>query len=137
MAADLVKHLATHPLDTDARERLASIYADHYHRLDLACDQLEHLIGDPRHAAKRVVHWLNLLADLQVRHTEDDALARQTLERIIHLYPGSAAAQVARNRMDHIKLEFKGKEKSQAVRLGSYEQDIGLKTKRGRFSEPT
>ena len=42
-----VKHLEEHPLDTEAREKLAVIYAEHYRRLDLAADQLEQLIGHP------------------------------------------------------------------------------------------
>jgi hypothetical protein len=29
--------------------------------------------------------------------------------------------------MEYLRLEFRGKEKSQAVKLGSYERDIGLK----------
>ena len=39
-AEELVRHLEQHPQDTDAREQLAIIYADHYQRLDLAADQL-------------------------------------------------------------------------------------------------
>jgi len=41
VAAECVKHLEQHPLDTEARERLAVIYADHYKRLDLATGELE------------------------------------------------------------------------------------------------
>jgi Zn-dependent M32 family carboxypeptidase len=126
-AAEYVKHLEQHPLDTEAREKLAVLYADHYQRLDLAADQLEQLIAHPNQPARRVVHWLNLLADLQVRHSVDYETVRQTLERIIELYPDAAAAQTARNRLDHLKLEFKAREKGQTVRLGLYEQDIGLK----------
>src|SRR5262249_15471210 len=44
IAAEYVKHLEQHPLDTDARERLAVIYADHYQRLDLAAAELEQMI---------------------------------------------------------------------------------------------
>ncbi|HOB31988.1 MAG TPA: hypothetical protein PKH32_03810, partial [Verrucomicrobiota bacterium] len=75
----------------------------------------------------RVVHWLNLLADLQIRHGAGYDAARQTLQRIIDLYPGSAAAQVARNRIDLLKLELKRRDAVRSVRLGEYEQDIGLK----------
>jgi tetratricopeptide (TPR) repeat protein len=67
LAAQYVKHLEEHPLDTEARENLAKIYTDHYHRLDLATDQLEQLIQHPNQPSKLVVRWLNLLADLQVR----------------------------------------------------------------------
>src|SRR5947209_6919354 len=39
-AAEYVKHLEVHPLDSEIREKLAMIYAQHYQRLDLATDQL-------------------------------------------------------------------------------------------------
>ena len=112
-----VKHLEQHPLDTEAREKLAIIYADHYERLDLAADQLEQLIAHPYQPAKNVVHWLNLLADLQMRHSGNYETVRQTVQRIIELYPDTAAAQAARNRVDYLKLELKGKQKSQRSSL--------------------
>src|SRR5262249_35811133 len=64
LAAQYVKHLEQHPLDTEAREKLAVLYVDHYHRLDLAAAELEQLIAEPNQPDKLVVHWLNLLADL-------------------------------------------------------------------------
>jgi tetratricopeptide (TPR) repeat protein len=127
VAADYVKHLEQHPLDTEAREKLAVIYADHYKRLDLATDQLEQLIQEPHQPAKLVVHWLNLLADLQVRSGTDYETIRQTLQRIVDRDPNFAGAEIARHRLALLKLELKAKEKSQAVKLGSYEQNIGLK----------
>ena len=129
LAAGYVKHLEAHPLDSEAREKLALIYADHYQRLDLATDQLEQLIQQPDQPAKQVVHWLNLLAHLQIKHANDLAAARQALQRIIDQYPGLAAAENAQRRLDILRLELKGKEKSQAVALGSYEQNIGLKSR--------
>jgi tetratricopeptide (TPR) repeat protein len=126
-AANYVRHLEEFPFDNEAREKLALIYARHYQRLDLASDQLEQLIGSPNQPAKSVVHWLNLLADLQVDLAADPNLARQTLERITELYPGSAGAESARNRMAHLRLELRAKQQSQVVKLGSYEENIGLK----------
>jgi len=126
-AAEYVAHLAEHPLDTEAREKLAVIYADHFGRLEMAADQLEQLIAHPGQPAKRVVHWLNLLADLQLKHAASYETVRATLQRIVELFPNHAAANTAASRIAHLKLELKGKEKSQDVKLGSYEQDIGLK----------
>jgi tetratricopeptide (TPR) repeat protein len=125
--AEYVKHLAEHPLDTEAREKLAVLYADHYRRLDLAADQLEQLIAHPNQPARRVTHWLNLLADLQVRHGAEYEKVRQTVQRIVDLFPGSAAAEIAGNRLNLLKLELKGQNQGQTVKMGSYEQDIGLK----------
>jgi tetratricopeptide (TPR) repeat protein len=127
LASEYVNHLAAHPLDTEVREKLAVLYADHYQRLDLATDQLEQMIELPNQTPKHVVRWLNLLADLQIRHSANYDTIRQTLQRISDLYPDSAAAGMAQSRIELVRLEMKSKEKSQAVKLGSYEQDIGLK----------
>lgn len=126
-AAEYVAHLEQFPLDWDAREKLAVIYADHYKRLDLAEDQLNQLIEQPNQPVKQVVHWINLLADLQVRHGAGYEAARDTLVRIVERFPNHPAAELARNRMELIKLEIKVLEKTQLVKMGIYEQNIGLK----------
>ncbi len=126
-AAEYVKHLEKHPLDTEAREHLAVIYVDHYHRLDLAADQLEQMITQPNRPVKSVAHWLNLLADLQIRSGADYAAIRQTLQRIVDLDSKHSAAESARKRIDLLKLELKGKQQNQSVKMGSYEQNLGLK----------
>jgi len=126
-AAELLEHLKQHPLDSDVREQLAIIYADHFGRLDLATDQIVEMIEQPNQSSRNVVRWLNLLADLQVRCGSDLETVQGTLQRIIDREPQLAAAELARNRIALLKLELKGKEKSQAVKLGSYEQNIGLK----------
>jgi tetratricopeptide (TPR) repeat protein len=128
-AAEYVEHLEAHPLDTEAREKLAVLYANHYQRLDLAADQIEQLIGSEGQPTSRVVHWLNLLADLQIEHGANYETARATLQRIVDRFPNAAASGIAQSRIAHLKLEFRKKEKSQTVALGSYEQDIGLKAK--------
>jgi len=127
LAAQYVKHLEEHPLDTEARENLAIIYVDHYHRLDMAIDELEQLIQNPNQPAKLVVRWLNLLADLQVREGADYETVRGTVLRIIDRDPNGAAANIAHNRLAMLKLELKAQQKNQTVKLGSYEQNIGLK----------
>ena len=134
LAADYVKHLEQHPLDTEIREQLAILYADHYQRLDLATGELEQLIGSPNQPAKRVAHWLNLLADLQVRHGADYDTVRQTLEKIVERFPDWAAAEMARARLNRLNLEFKGQAQRATVKLGVYEQNLGLKHGRPRQS---
>lgn len=126
-ADQLVRHLVVHPQDTDAREQLAVLYADHYLRLDLAADQLSQLINQENQPANRVIRWLNLLADLQVRHgCQYDSVA-QTLTQIIERFPNHSGADLARNRLALLKLELKAKETKPSVKLGTYEQNIGLK----------
>jgi hypothetical protein len=126
-AAEFVAHLEAHPLDTEAREKLAVIYADHYGRLDLAADQFEEMIGHPNQPPKRVINWLNSLADLQLRHNAPYETVHATVQRIVDLFPGTAAAATAMSRLDHLKLELKGQTQGASVKLGTYEQDIGLK----------
>jgi tetratricopeptide (TPR) repeat protein len=128
-ASELVRHLDEHPLDNDARETLAGIYADHYHRPELAAEQLEQLINTPNQPQKYVVHCLNRLVDVYVRVACDEASARQTLERILLLFPGTAAAANAEKRMTLLPAEMKRNVSSQSVAMGVYDQDIGLKGK--------
>ena len=128
LAAAYVKHLEQHPLDTEAREKLAVIYAEHYQRLDLATGELNQLIDMPNQPVKRVAHWLNLLADLQVQHGADYDAVRGTLEKIIERFPDLAAGELARGRLARLKLELKGRKETPGVKLGVYEQNIGLKS---------
>jgi tetratricopeptide (TPR) repeat protein len=122
-----VKHLEQHPLDTEVREKLAVIYADHYKRLDLATLELNQLIEQPNQPAKHVAHWLNLLADLQIRLGVDYETVRPTLEKIMERFPDLSVAEMARTRLDRLKLELKGQKETPGVKLGVYEQNIGLK----------
>jgi len=131
LASAYVLQLKDHPDDTETREKLAILYATHYQRLDLAAIELQQMIEEPNHAPKRVAHWLNLLADLQVRGGADYEVARATLEQIIERFPDFAVAEVARTRLAHLKLEIKGQEKTPEKTLGVYEQNIGLKSNRG------
>jgi hypothetical protein len=126
-AGRLVQHLERHPLDTEAREKLAVIYADHYERLDLAADQLDQLVTAPGQPGKEVARWLNLLADLQLKHGADYDTIRQTLQRVIDLFPELAPGRLAQQRIELLRLELKGKEAGQVVKLGTYEKDLGLK----------
>jgi outer membrane protein assembly factor BamD (BamD/ComL family) len=126
-AQGYVEHLHAHPRDNDAREKLAVLYAKHYHRLDLAVEQLEQMLGEPTHTPRQLVHWLNLMADLQVHEAADFEQVRATLQRIIDGYPNLPAAQNAQRRLDMLRRELKAKESRKNVQLGTYEQNIGLK----------
>lgn len=126
-AQALVKQLELHPNDFEAREKLAGIYATHYGRVDLAADQLNQLIHSPHQPAKQVVHWLNQLADIYIKQASDPVKAQETLQQIIARYPKTAAAENALNRFHRVGLEMRSQKKSQAMKLGSYEQNIGLR----------
>jgi hypothetical protein len=116
-AAQLAAHLETHPLDHQARERLAIIYARHYGQLDMATGQLEQLIALPGESPKHVARWLNLLADLQIELTNRTDLAEQTLRRITDLFPNQALAELAELRLGSLPLELKHYEKGRVVKF--------------------
>jgi tetratricopeptide (TPR) repeat protein len=134
-ARELVDHLERYPHDNEAREKLALLYAEHYQRVDLAMNQLEELIAAPNQPGKEVARWLNLVADLQVKHGHGFEAAQATLQRIIDRFAGLGAAEVAQQRLERLRLEFKGQQQSQVIKLGSYEKDLGLKQAR-RDSKP-
>jgi tetratricopeptide (TPR) repeat protein len=127
LAAEYVKHLEQHPQDTEAREKLAIIYARHYRRLDLATLELSQMINEPNQPGKSVAHWLNLLADLQIHGGADYDTVRETLEQIAERFPGLSAGEIAKSRLGRLKLELKGQKETPGVKLGVYEQNIGLK----------
>jgi hypothetical protein len=127
LAGAYVKHLEQHPLDLEVREKLAAIYADHFQRLDIATTELWQMIEFPGQPARRVAQWLNLLADFQIRHGAAHDTVRQTLGEIVSRFPGTAPAEMAVRRMDRLELELKGQSHRQSIKLGVYEQNIGLK----------
>ena len=127
LAAVYVKHLEQHPHDTEVREKLAAIYARDFKRLDLATIELAQLINEPRHAPKQTAHWLNLLANFQIELGADVATVTATLEKIVAQFPDSPMSEIAQRRLARVNLEFKGKQETTGVKLGVYEQNIGLK----------
>jgi tetratricopeptide (TPR) repeat protein len=127
LAARYVQHLEQHPDDFHTREQLAVLYADGFQRLDLAEDQLEQLIQHPGATPAQIVHWIHLLADLQIRHGKDQPTVRATLERISELFPDSPYAEQAQRRINLLALEFKRREIAPTVKLGQYESNLGLK----------
>jgi outer membrane protein assembly factor BamD (BamD/ComL family) len=118
-AARLVAHLNTFPNDTEAREQLAKIYVDHYQRLDLATEQMEVLINQPTESPRRIAHWSNILADLQIRSTGHVELAAETLSRLIERFPTQAFSEVARQRLSTLSLEVKRYEQDRVVKFKS------------------
>jgi len=127
LAAAHIKHLETHPHDSEVREKLAVIYATHFRRLDLATMELLYLINEPRHSPKQIAGWLNQLANFQVELGADIETVRVTLEAIVNRFPDLPLAEVTQRRLGRLNAEFKGKEKTPGVTLGVYEQNIGLK----------
>ena len=131
LAESLVLQLQEHPADTQAREKLAVVYAEHFHRMDLAADQLEQLIGFPNETPKHIAQWLNLLADLHIRVGHDAAAAEAALRRILERFPNTALVDPTMARLASLLGELKAGQETQIKRLGHYEKNIGLKQTQG------
>ncbi len=127
LAAAHLKHLQQHPHDSEVREKLATIYARDFKRLDLATLELERLIAEKRHSAKQIAGWLNLLANFQIELGADVATVTATLQKIVDDFPSSPAAEITQRRLARINRELKGQKETPGVKLGVYEQNIGLK----------
>jgi len=135
VAAAHVKHLADHPNDTEVREKLAIIYARDFKRLDMATMELAQLINEPSHKPRQVAHWLNLLANFQVELGADMDTVRSTLEKIVERFPTLPVADLAQRRLMRLENEFKSQSQGSNVKMGVYEQNIGLKYGRPRGSQ--
>jgi len=127
LAAAHVKHLEQHPHDFEVREKLAVIYARDFKRLDLATMELAQLINEPKHKPKQIAHWLNLLANFQIELGADVDTVRGTLEKIVQSFPNLPIADLAQRRIARLQNEFRGQQQSSSVKLGNYEQNVGLK----------
>lgn len=127
LAAAHLKHLEAHPHDSEVREKLAVIYAKDYKRLDLATMELAVLINESRHSAKQIAGWLNLLANFQVELGADIGTVRDTLQKIVGRFPDLPLALVTQRRLGRLESEFKGRTETPEMKIGVYEQNIGLK----------
>lgn len=95
---ELIDYLTNHPKDWDAREKLSTIYSHECKDVQKAVSQLEILLGIDGQPRKKVAQWLNMEADYYICD-HDLAGARRALERIGELYPDSAPAHLAQNRI--------------------------------------
>ncbi|HTG45405.1 MAG TPA: hypothetical protein VK633_12825, partial [Verrucomicrobiae bacterium] len=127
VVGEYVLHLDQHPLDAEVREKLAMLYAEHFREREMAVGQLQMLVDYPNQPQRQVARWLNLIADVHVKLGRDFEAARAALDQIVERYPTFACAHTAQQRLSHLKLELKGVEQSSAVKMGQYEQNVGLK----------
>jgi tetratricopeptide (TPR) repeat protein len=126
----LTAQLAAHPLDAEARERLAMLCAEELGDPARAVQELEILIGQPSRPPRMTARWLNLLADVYLHRVGDLDATREALRRITLKFPESGLAENAQHRIDCLSVEAATKKTSRTVQLGSYEDDLGLKGSR-------
>jgi len=121
----LARKIAHVEIDKSAR------FTDWSHR-PLSKRQLEYALADVTHL--RVIYeWMKAKLEKSGRFAwvaeEVAALQDPTLYK---LDPELASAGIARNRLSILKLEMKGKKEKEPVKMGVYEQNIGLKHGAGR-----
>jgi tetratricopeptide (TPR) repeat protein len=127
LVEEYVKQLEKHTADTGTREKLALLYAESFNRLDLAIDQLEQLINCPHETPRRIVQWLNLLADWHIRFGKNEAAAKAALQRILDQFSTPALVEPTMARMAALHGEMKAGQRIRIKPLGQYEKDLGLK----------
>lgn len=99
-------HLKTYPNDWDTREKLATHYVEKYELLQglqEAANQMEILISSKLANKAEKCRWIHQLADWQAKIGRDPDGARETLSRIIEMYPGSAQASEAERAIQYIR----------------------------------
>jgi tetratricopeptide (TPR) repeat protein len=129
-ATEYIQHLEQHPLDGEVREKLAMIYVDYYKRPDYAIRELEQIIEQPGVPVRQACKLYSTIADVHMKVSGDHEAARKVLEQLIERFPNTAAAELARQRLGTLKLELRSKQDAPtAVKMGDYDQDIGLKRK--------
>lgn len=103
LANECVGRLKLDPNDVTAREKLARIFAESMGRADLGIEQLCLLLDLPDQSAARQAEWLGRKAAWQVRYLADTEGGKQTLERLIELFPESPQAFAARYRLKKLE----------------------------------
>ena len=118
-----------HPDSISNREELAALFLDHTKQPAMALRQYEHLLALSGTTIHQKTAWLNKLADIQVKSGESYETVRDTLKRVITLDPKAAPAARAQQRISYLRIELRSvNRKTTKLQLGSYDEDIGLKS---------
>ena len=124
-----LRRVALHPDSINNREELAALYLGHMKQPALAIQQYEHLLTLPGTTIHQKAAWLNKVADIQIKSGETYESIRATLLLIVSLNPKAAPATLAEQRIAYLRVEMRGvNKKSKKLQLGSYDEDVGLKS---------
>ncbi|MDG1890008.1 MAG: tetratricopeptide repeat protein [Verrucomicrobiota bacterium] len=113
-ARNMVEHLETHPRDTEVREQLAWIYAEHYGKIDWAIDQLKQLTQMEHQSVSKLARWYNQTADIYCRFSGSAEAAKLSLEEFIGRFPDSGHSERARHRLKRLNLEVRTSKKGRS-----------------------
>jgi|TARA_B100000959_G_C14959127_1_gene615024 tetratricopeptide (TPR) repeat protein len=124
-----LRRVEMHPDSVSNREELAALYLGHAKQPALALEQYERLLALPGTTIHQKTAWLNKLADIQIKSSDSYEAVRATLERVIALDPKAAPAARAQQRISYLNIELRGvNRKTTKLQLGSYDEDLGLKS---------
>lgn len=124
-----LRRVEMHPDSISNREELAALYLDHTKQPAMALRQYEHLLALPGTTIHQKTAWLNKLADIQVKSGESYETIRATLERVVALDSRAAPAARAQQRISYLHIELRSvNRKTKRLQLGSYDEDLGLKS---------
>ena len=109
LVSEYIRQLQAHPLDLEARENLARLYAKHYRRLDMAVEQLETMVNYKNQQARQVVHWLHLMADWHIQLGGNIEKAKECMQRISGRFPNTAHDAQAQKRIHYLRRELRNR----------------------------
>lgn len=109
LAGEYIRQLQAHPLDLEARENLARLYANHYRRLDMAAEQLETMVNCRNQQPRQVVRWLHLMADWHIQLGGDIEKAKECMQRISERFPKTAHDAQAQKRIHYLRRELRNR----------------------------
>ena len=109
LAGEYIWQLQAHPLDLEARENLARLYANHYRRLDMAAEQLETMVNYRNQQPRQVSRWLHLMADWHIQLGGDIEKAKECMQRISARFPDTAHDAQAQKRIHYLRRELRNR----------------------------
>lgn len=100
--ANIRGELAKYPTDFKGQMMLADIQAENLKEVGAAHETLLALLAQPGHEPKNISYALNRLADWHLKLDKDVEAAKQAIESVIQLFPGTEAAYQASQRLAHM-----------------------------------
>jgi tetratricopeptide (TPR) repeat protein len=104
-AEQLSAKLELNPNDARAREEFARLLEGALKQPAAALEQMRQLLELRGFSDEQRGEWLNLMATWQLRHQRDGAAGKQTFDRVVREHAGTAAADLAAQRLQMLELE--------------------------------
>jgi uncharacterized protein (DUF1499 family) len=100
--AEIRAELARFPNDFKGQMMLADIQAENLKEVGAARETLQAMLAQPGHEPRNVAYAMNRLADWHLKIDKDVEAAKQAVQWIIQMFPGTEAAYQATQRLAHM-----------------------------------